>query len=273
MKIGSADLAATGDRLAQIRDAANKLHELVLTETNFAVPEPDARVKAITTQGQQKGSILGEAARSVAMYKSFPISMMTTHLWRGASQIDGLSKAKYLAELIIGLSVVGGVSVQARNFVKGKDPQDMTSPKFWMQSFVQGGGAGIFGDYIFSDVNRYGGGFTSTLAGPVFSLADDISQLTAGNLHQYLKGKETKFAKEAVNFAQRYTPGNNAWYARLAMERLMWDSLRRMADPHAETSFRRVMQNARREYGQEFWWKPGEITPQRLPDVGAAAGE
>ena len=273
MRAGSAELAATADRLTQIREAANKLHEMMLTETNFAVPEPDARVKAITTQGQQKGSIMGELARSVAMYKSFPISMMTTHLWRGASEIDGLSKAKYLAELVIGLTIVGGVSVQARNLVKGKDPQDMKDPKFWMQSFVQGGGAGIFGDYVFSDVNRYGSGPVQTFAGPVASLADDISALTIGNLHQYLAGKEAKFAKDAVNFAQRYTPGNNAWYARLAMERLMWDSLRRMADPQAETSFRRVMQNARRDYGQEFWWQPGEMTPNRAPDVGAVISD
>lgn len=273
MREGTADILAASERLTQVRDAANKLHELMLTETNFAVPEPDARVKAITTQGTVKGTIMGEVMRSVAMYKSFPISMVTTHLWRGASEIDGLSKAKYLAELIAGLTVVGGVSVQARNFVKGKDPQDMKDPKFWGQAFIQGGGAGIFGDYVFSDVNRYGGSMTQTFAGPVASLIDDTASLTLGNLHQYLQNKDTKFAADAVHFAQRYTPGNNTWYARLAMERLMWDSLRRMADPHAETSFRRVMQNARKDYGQEYWWKPGQPTPERLPDLGAAAGK
>ena len=35
----------------------------------------------------------------------------------------------------------------------------------------------------------------------------------------------------------------------------------------------RVMQNARRDYGQEFWFRPGESTPQRSPDLGAALGE
>jgi len=56
------------------------------------------------------------------------------------------------------------------------------------------------------------------------------------------------------------------------MERLMWDSVRRLADPQAETSFRRIMQNARRDYGQELWWRPGDPTPERAPDVGAAVG-
>ena len=85
------------------------------------------------------------------------------------------------------------------------------------------------------------------------SLADDISALRIGKWHQYRKGKEAKFGREAVNFAQRYTPENTAWYTRLAMERFMWESLRRMADPQAETSFCRVLHNARKSYGQEYW--------------------
>ena len=64
-----------------------------------------------------------------------------------------------------------------------------------------------------------------TFAGPVGSLINDSAALTLGNLYQYIQGKETAFGKELVNYMQRYTPGNNAWYMRLAMERLMWDSL------------------------------------------------
>jgi hypothetical protein len=33
------------------------------------------------------------------------------------------------------------------------------------------------------------------------------------------------------------------------------------------------MQQARRDYGQEFWWKPGEPTPERAPDIGTALRE
>jgi hypothetical protein len=35
------------------------------------------------------------------------------------------------------------------------------------------------------------------------------------------------------------------------LERLLWDQ-----------SFRRIMLNTRREYNQEFWWKPGEVAPK-----------
>ena len=42
-----------------------------------------------------------------------------------------------------------------------------------------------------------------------------------------------------------------SWYVRLARERMLWDSLHRMADPDAEQSFRR-MQRAQQDYGSEL---------------------
>jgi hypothetical protein len=56
---------------------------------------------------------------------------------------------------MIGLTAMGVISVQARNLLI-EEPQDMSEPGFWGQAFTQGGGAGIFGDFIFSDQNRYG---------------------------------------------------------------------------------------------------------------------
>jgi hypothetical protein len=216
---------------------------------------------------------MGEVARSVALYKQFPVTMISGHLARGAMQLDGLDRGRYLIELALGLTVMGAISVQTRNLIKGKDPQDMTTPGFWGQAFIQGGGAGIFGDYIFSDVNRYGGGMIQTMAGPVGGLIDDATKLTLGNLHQYINGKDAEFAADLVRFGQRYTPGSNIWYARLALERLLWNRLQELADPDAPQSFRRIQQKARRDYGQEFWWKPGETEPTRAPNLEAVYGE
>jgi hypothetical protein len=40
-----------------------------------------------------------------------------------------------------------------------------------------------------------------------------------------------------------YTSGPNAWYTRLAVERLIWNQLLLATDPDAHQSFRRIMQN------------------------------
>jgi hypothetical protein len=37
--------------------------------------------------------------------------------------------------------VTSAIAVQARNIIKGKDPQDMRDTKFCAQAFAQGGGA------------------------------------------------------------------------------------------------------------------------------------
>jgi hypothetical protein len=52
---------------------------------------------------------------------------------------------------MIGLTGMGVISVPVRNLPKGKEPQDMSEPGFWGRAFTQGGGAGIFGDFVFWD--------------------------------------------------------------------------------------------------------------------------
>ncbi len=56
------------------------------------------------------------------------------------------------------------------------------------------------------------------------------------------------------------------------MERLIFDELEAAIDPKASRSFRMIEQRARRDYGQRFWWRPGQPAPQRAPDLGAATG-
>ena len=55
----------------------------------------------------------------------------------------------------------------------------MKSAKVVTASMIQGGGMGIFGDFMFGEFNRYGQSFTKTLAGPGFGTADDITSLFA----------------------------------------------------------------------------------------------
>lgn len=56
-------------------------------------------------------------------------------------------------------------------------------------------------------------------------------------------------------------PGSSIWYARLALDRLMWERLQLLVDPDAEGVFRHMEERARRETGQNFWWRPGQLRP------------
>ena len=69
------------------------------------------------------------------------------------------------------------------------------------------------------------------------------------------------------------TPGGSLWYIRLAYERMLLDQLQMMVDPDARAAFHRQKRNRKRDYGQEFWWAPGETAPRRAPNHGATIGQ
>ena len=244
----------------------SKVHEMVLGEVDHAVLMPDFRSQAIATLGARRGG-LGEVTRTVAMYKSFPVLMITKQLYRGASQRALGSKLQYLAELSIGLMVFGAIALQAKEIAKGRNPRDMTDPKFWAAAHLQGGGLGIFGDFLHSDQSRFGSSFTKTLVGPGFGLVDDLAKLSIGNLQKFVSGKDTNISADMIQFLRRYTPGSSVWYIRGVYERAILDQLQKMMDPKAYKKFRNQMKKRQKDYGQSYWWKPGSATPDSAPDM------
>ncbi|MCU0986707.1 MAG: hypothetical protein MUC89_17510 [Acetobacteraceae bacterium] len=254
-------------------DAAARLMQWVNIESDFAIPKPGARERALIMGKTQAGTLVGEFWRSTAQLKTFPVTMMTTHLMRGIEGYRGGDKGKYLVGLAVSLTVMGALAMQLKQLANGRDPRDMTQPAFWGAAFAQGGGAGIFGDFLYSGLTRADRGFYMTaIGGPMAGLVDDLARVTGGNIQGLAESKDTNFGGELARFARMNTPGTSLWYARLALDRLMWDRLQEMLDPDYARKFRRIENNARRDYGQEFWWRPGEASPSRAPAAAAALG-
>jgi len=183
------------------------------------------------------------------------------------------NKVQYGLDFMVTMAVAGALGLQGREMLKGRDPMDMTDPKFWGKAIMTGGGLSILGDFLFSQRNEYGRGLQSTVVGPQVGILNDALNLSVGNAFNLAAGEETNFGKELVGFAQRYTPGTSTWFARLALERLAWDNLKRMADPEADASFRRFERKRLREFNQEHWYAPGSLLPDRAPDFGKAFGQ
>lgn len=244
----------------------SKVHEMVLSEIDHAVLMPDFRSQAIATLGARRGG-LGEVTRTVAMYKSFPVLMITKQLYRGASQKALGSKIEYLAELSIGLLVFGAIALQAKELAKGRNPRDMTTVEFWAAAHLQGGGLGIFGDFLYSDQSRFNNSLTKTIMGPGFGLLDDTARLTIGNLQKFVSGKDTNISADMIQFLRRYTPGSSVWFIRGIYERAILDQLLKMADPQAYKKFKKQVKKRQTEYKQSYWWKPGKALPDNPPDM------
>ena len=240
------DLYESGMDIAEVERISDKFMGMILSEGNFAVPTASTRAKAFLTGSTQPGTFHGEVLNSIAMFKNFPVTIMFTHINRGMQQEGMAGKMSYLAQFFIGMTVAGALGLQMKEIAKGKEPRPMgldgdtqQALKFWGSASLMGGGMGILGDFIFSDLNRYGGGLKETLAGPQIKTISDAIELTVGNTMQLAKGEDTNAVPEVIRFARSVTPFSSNWWSRAIIDRNVWDQLEKEFDPNAYTRWRR----------------------------------
>lgn len=269
-RVPDAAIEHLGDPRQLREEATTKLLGTVLEETDIAVIEPGARERALMKSQLQRGTWKGELTRSFFLFKSFPISMITRHWARGMSMPNLGGKVGYLSVLAASTTVLGMVALQAYEVANGRDPKDMTKGKTWLAAVLKGGALSIFGDFAFNRETQTGRGALAATLGPVASAAEEFTALTWGNALQASKGEETNIGPEAVRFAKGNTPLMNLWYTRAVTDHLLFHQLQEFLSPDY---LRRMRTRARREYGQSFWWEPGETAPERAPDLERALGE
>ena len=240
-----------------------KFHQMVLSETDFAVPTPDARVRAITSGGLGRATVEGQLWRAGMMFKSFPITMVTTHFYRAANQATTGGKMGYFGALVATSSVMGAIALQAKDLAAGREPRPMDNSTFVMDAILQGGGLALFGDVLLADHNKFGGGIFQQALGPKGQLAQDVASLTIGNISQAIKGDETNVLGETVRFANRYTP--DIWQTQL-ISNSIFDQMQMLGDPKAEKNFNRLRKKRKSEFDQDYWWRRGEALPEFLND-------
>lgn len=260
------DIAALEDERA--REVAERWLEMILQETEYAIPSGTARGRTIMIGNSVPGSIWGELRRSAAMFRGFSVSIAMTQGARLAAEIGagrGARGAQYIGGLVVSLTLAGALGMWLKQIAAGKDPQKPDTGDFWLAAMAQGGGLGIFGDFLFADYNRFGNGLASTILGPGVSAVEDVWEATGGQLRKAASGQETNLSEETLKLLRNYTPGGTLWYARTAYNRVLLDQLQHLTDPKATQRFKRQVQNARRERDQGFWWEPGAAAPDRLP--------
>ncbi|QFS98893.1 hypothetical protein FIV06_15805 [Labrenzia sp. THAF191b] len=261
------EIAAVDEGLAE------RVLEMILQETEYAVPSGTLRGRSFTRAGSQPGTLWGEIIRSAGMFKSFAVTYALLYGSRayrefGASRAAG---ARFAAAVSLTTALGGAVSLWLKDIQSGRDPRpimgrDGNPLAFAGQAFMQGGGFGIVGDFLLGDLNRFGGGIGATIGGPVADFGTDFIDLTFGNAAQFATGDTTNVAEETRRFVAKNAPGRSLWFWRLAYDRVLMDSMRRLTDPEAEKAFRRRGRYAA-DLGTDTWWSPGNLLPERAPDL------
>jgi hypothetical protein len=272
---------------------ATKWLAFVTDESQFAVINPDLATRAIVTGGgMPAGTVRGEAMRSFMQFKSFPLAMLTRH-WRrifdtpqglqgaplgyGAQSARGaaVNRIALLAGLNVSLMMLGAVVLQNKALVSGKDPYDMTEGKFWTRALAQGGGAGYLGDLLLKDPTEQRGNTVEQTVGTILgpgagSVAGLVGDLGVVNAWEAAKGKDTHAGAEALRWVNNQLPYVGLWETRAAWEHWFLHNAQEALNPGY---LARMQQRSMKDWGQGYWWAPGEALPDRAPDIERAVGQ
>lgn len=147
------------------------------------------------------------------------------------------------------MTAFGYLSMQAKLMVKGQTPRPLDH-KSVMAAMVQGGGAGLMGDFLFGEYNRFGGGMASSLAGP---FVGDVDQLR--NLYLQARDGDAK-AGDFLRFGINHTPFLNLLGVRQGMDYLI---LNRMQEWLSPGSLERYEQRVQKDQGNTFMLPPSQF--------------
>lgn len=214
-------------------------------EAQFGIIQADDRTRMFTTQGQRPGTALGEAIRFLMQFKSFPVAY-TQKILAPALRGRGVERQRDwggIAHLIAMSTVLGYVAMTAKDALKNRTPKDPTKYETILAAFAQGGGLGIYGDFLFGTADRFGGTLYSKLAGPAIGTGADIYDL-------YTKARSGDAgAGDAFWLALNNTPYANLWYTRAALDLAILNQIQEWISPG---TLRRREKNIKRDFGQRY---------------------
>lgn len=260
---------------------------LLQRELATGVLEGSTLARAVMLGQTKPGTLAGETMRTFWHIKTFPMTFAYLHLGQimrdMATPGQRLRGARYAAQLMVTGTAAGLVAMALKDMAAGRDPRrwfkedGQIDPKTMAAAFMQAGGLGIYGDFMFSNINRFGGGLLNTAAGPLVDRYDQLRNMIVGNAvlagQNWLDrdNKKLHLGADITQFIRQNTP--MIWQARLAYDRVVMDEFQKWADPEAYQHFNRQVQTRMKDYGgQQYWWAPGEPAARRSPNLGAISG-
>jgi hypothetical protein len=246
-------------RKLSARELRNFKNDLELTWRNVlndqgthGTPEPDTQIRAITTMGSIKGTYMGEINRFIMQYKNFSVSLYKKILRRemdsyGPDESKLIGASMLASTLMLG-TIFGYIVLSVKDMLSGRSPRDPKKLSVIMQSFVQGGGGGIYGDFLMSEIqNQYGNGIFETALGP-----------TASDIKKFIDMVKTmnepkKAGKKFLELAEGHTPFINLYYTKAAYDYLIGYQIKEYLDPGF---FKRMKDRNEKNRGQTYYFKP-----------------
>jgi len=224
-----------------------KVMGMFLDRSTYAVIEPDARTRSFMKGGFHAGTAHGEAMRFIFQFKAFPLAILQKALGREVASLKAGRKLEAffgITALILGSGIFGYISMTAKDLLKGKTPKDPTKKATFFASMLQGGGLGIYGDFLFSK-SFSGLDILATATGPA---ATEFAK--AANAIRYaVQGEPSKAGKQAYKSIVNNIPFLNLFYLKTAFDYAIGYQMMETLSPG---SLRKMEKKMKKDTGQEF---------------------
>lgn len=243
-------------------DLETQLRTYYTDQIREGMTEAGARERALVQLTTKPGTAVGEAVRFLTQFKTYPLTYVTRHLNRELNR-GGSVDTGGLAHLIIATTALGYVSLTAKELIKGREPRKpedfLDYAKLLGAAFQQGGGLGVYGDFLFGSANRQGQGIAETLGGPALGKLSEIKSIVEALTKGDDMGKNLDTAGDkAVRFAISNVPFQNLFYTRMALDWLVLYQVQEWLNPG---SLRRMEKRIEKEQNQKFFVRPSSAIP------------
>ncbi|AFK51882.1 hypothetical protein TMO_0043 [Tistrella mobilis KA081020-065] len=246
--------ALADGRIRAREELALKLDAMYADRVDYAVLQAGVDERAILTGGTLPGTEWGEALRLITQFKSFPAAVLNKS-W-GRTLYGETARPAKVAAVIHQLTasiLLGYVAQSLKEMSRGREPRDPANPGTWVAAMAQGGGAGIYGDFLFGAYSRTGNTALETLAGPFFPTASDFMNVIYG----IREGEDPSAA--ALRLVTANTPFLNLAYTRWAIDYLVLFNLQEAMSPgYLQRHERRLA----RENNQKYLLPPSRVIPR-----------
>jgi hypothetical protein len=206
----------------------------------------DAAEHSTVTPGvRERGLVLGEARpgswnylarRFLLQFKMWPLAAYH-QIWQQnlAQSLSRLEMAQNIGWIFALATAGGALRMSVNDAINGRPQRDFRNPVTALAAFAQGGGLGIYGDFLFGETNRMGAGLVSTVGGPVASDLDKLLQ-TYGHFKADVEHGDANKAlghawPDLVRFGIGHIPFGNLIYLKGALDYLLWHHIYEAISP------------------------------------------
>ena len=251
--LGSKASPSDVDRIR--REMENNLRTYFIDQTDMGHLQPGATERAFFIRGTRPGTAYGEFARYMSQFRLFSLGYIRRSIGRYLFRKGGIRNMQFkdvmgLIELVAMSTAFGYVSITTKDVLKGILPPTFDRKnylKILSASILQGGGLGIFGDFLFGESDRFGHSFLGDLGPPAFGTIDDAAKL-------FLQlAKLDNPNRTALHILENNTLFINLWFTRTFFNYLFLWGLQEKVSPG---STRRMIRNLKKNQDAKYIINP-----------------